>query len=574
MIKNGLNKLDPNFNRRLYVKSKFVAPSCSGKLYQAVGRFEEAIDKLRRSLPSYRRFNFRPLHRRALSTCKLLGLVYHPADKGVGPYVAPRGTYFRQGFKEHLSNTYNYVKVSPDDAAAELLAQKVEFKKIFQEFKHTLDDNVITYFNRSFHNDRLVACRCPALYFLWKVHKAYASVRPVIACCGSFPEIFSIYLDECLKRLVQDELSTYVISVDQLINTLSTKFPGPLPLGAKLFSVDAVGMYGNIDTTHGISVTKRFMKLYGDRIKGFNIPYEFVVKCLTLIMKKNIFRFGDTFWKQVNGTAMGTSCAINYAFLYMGLLEMLELLKDFELWMPFYGRFIDDGIGIWLTLAPGASRAWGEFKKRLNNWGKLRWTNTGHVNSLVFLDLTISINAKRCLEFKTYRKESNLHLYLPPNSAHPPDTLRSIIHSRVRAYFLHNTHYVDLRAECVTLAKDFIRCGWEWKDLSPHFNDAQGTLQNQGRYNMLKQAMKTRREKDMEKPAEQLMVFKLQFHPRGLTRRQLADIYRSSGLAELQPERRFICAQLRPPNLRDRICSTILQDIPGDNPSDYLTTNP
>ena len=63
-------------------------------------------------------------------------------------------------------------------------------------------------------------------------------------------------------------------------------------------------------------------------------------------MKRNIFQFGDTFWKQKIGAAMGTSCAVNYAFLYIGLLKMLELIKEFELWMPLYKRFIDDGIGI------------------------------------------------------------------------------------------------------------------------------------------------------------------------------------------------------------------------------------
>ena len=127
------------------------------------------------------------------------------------------------------------------------------------------------------------------LYLLWKVHKDVPAVRPVIACCGSFPEIFSVFLDECLKRLVQDVLSTYIISVNQLVYTLTTLFPGQLPLGAMLFSVDAIGMYGNIDTEHGIRVTKRFMKIYGDRIKDFNIPFDFVCKCLVLIMKRNIF---------------------------------------------------------------------------------------------------------------------------------------------------------------------------------------------------------------------------------------------------------------------------------------------
>lgn len=74
-------------------------------------------------------------------------------------------------------------------------------------------------------------------------------------------------------------------------------------------------------------------------------------------MTRNIFQFGDTYWKQVNGTVMGTSCAVNYAFLYMGLLKMLELIHDFELWLPFYGRFIYDSFGIWLTQVPGSDRA-------------------------------------------------------------------------------------------------------------------------------------------------------------------------------------------------------------------------
>ena len=69
---------------------------------------------------------------------------------------------------------------------------------------------------------------------------------------------------------------------------------------------------------------------------------------------------------------MGTSCAVNYAFLYIGLLEMLELLKDLEPWMPFYRRFIDDGVGIWLTARPGSAQAWKRFLDCLNDWGTLK----------------------------------------------------------------------------------------------------------------------------------------------------------------------------------------------------------
>jgi hypothetical protein len=258
-------------------------------------------------------------------------------------------------------------------------------KEIYRDCNHTLDLSHTVYFKRSFEKDMREGSRLPVFYGLWKVHKDKPSMHPVISCCGSFPEIFSIYINECLKQLVQDTLTTYIISSDQLVNQLSTQFPGPLPVGAKPFSVDAVGMYCYIDIEHGIEVTKEFMNCYGDRIKDFNVPADFVIRCLTLVMKMNIFQFGDMFWKQVNGTAMGTSCADHYAFLYMGLLEMLELIEDFKPWL----RFIDNGLGIWLTRRLGAATAWNDFKRRLNQWGKIKWKNTGHVDTLEFLDLTI-----------------------------------------------------------------------------------------------------------------------------------------------------------------------------------------
>ena len=88
-----------------------------------------------------------------------------------------------------------------------------------------------------------------------------------------------------------------------------------------------------------------------------DINKDFIINSLTTIMMSNIFEFGDTYWIQQNGTAMGTSCAVNYAFLYIGLLEMNKLLTDFQLWLPFYARFINNGIGIWLHHVPGSARA-------------------------------------------------------------------------------------------------------------------------------------------------------------------------------------------------------------------------
>ena len=151
---------------------------------------------------------------------------------------------------------------------------------------------------------------------------------------------------------------------------------------------------------------------------------------------------------------------MNYAHLYAGLLDIQELLTDFQDWMPFYARLISDGIGIWLTDKPGSKMAWKHFKQRINNWGQLRWTNTGHVKKLVFLVLIVSINSKNKLEFRTYRMPNNLYLYLPPTSTHPQDTIHSLVFGRVLAYYLHNTFSLNFIRECGILAVNLIKSGW------------------------------------------------------------------------------------------------------------------
>ena len=162
-----------------------------------------------------------------------------------------------------------------------------------------------------------------------KSTKQKNSVRFIISSCGSYLEIFSVYVDECLKTLVQNHLPTYIISSDQVVYTLAKNFTERLPPGAKLFSVDAIGMYSNIDRDRGIYAVRQFVKKYKDHTDEFRTSPVFISESLKLIMKNNVFQFGDTFWRQLNGTAMVTSCAVNYAFLYVRILEIEQLLKDF-----------------------------------------------------------------------------------------------------------------------------------------------------------------------------------------------------------------------------------------------------
>ena len=68
---------------------------------------------------------------------------------------------------------------------------------------------------------------------------------------------------------------------------------------------------------------------------------------------------------------MVTSTAVNYANLYVGLLEVTRLLPNFKKQLLFYWRFIDDGIGIWFGNEE-EPLIWTSFLKCLNTWGSLK----------------------------------------------------------------------------------------------------------------------------------------------------------------------------------------------------------
>ena len=165
----------------------------------------------------------------------------------------------------------------------------------------------------------------------------------------------------------------------------------------------------------------------------------------------------------------------------------------------------------------------------------------------------------------------NLYLYLPPTSAHPPDTLRSLIYWRIRAYYLHNTSSSSFHHECCLLAKHLLQRGWEWSDMKHHFIQAHKILKATGKQKLLLESTKSRREKGSKtERGSSNIIFKLPYHPRGITRRQVAQAYKDSGLAAALPERRLIVAQLRSYNIRDRVCQTSLDILPDANASKYL----
>lgn len=86
-------------------------------------------------------------------------------------------------------------------------------------------------------------------------------------------------------------------------------------------------------------------------------------------MKHNVFQFRDTYWVQQTGTAMGAPPAPMYATLYFYIHEE-NIINQYNKNICFYGRYIDDGFGIWCY---NMEKNWDSFIANFNKFGKLEW---------------------------------------------------------------------------------------------------------------------------------------------------------------------------------------------------------
>jgi hypothetical protein len=299
-------------------------------------------------------------------------------------------------------------------------------------------------------------------YLLAKVHKTPWSTRPIISVSGSLLEGIGKWVDHQLKIVCKD--LPYIIKSSyefcKQIQQLT------IPVNAELFSLDAVSMYTNIDTKHALEVINTY--LLKNKPKGINIIA--LIDALRIVMNHNVFKFGDTHWVQQCGTAMGAPPAPNYATLYYCIHEEQNIPLHPNI--SYYGRYIDDGFGLWIPSKDPAEdvEAWKQFQSSVS-FGKLQWEFTKRSTKLDFLDLTIKITNNK-ITTSLYEKAVNLYLYLPPHSCHPPGAIRGLVNGR----FIRIKRLTSNKEDVYPAIKKFYdrlkARGYSSTTLLPLFNEA------------------------------------------------------------------------------------------------------
>ena len=420
---------------QLFVPSKWKPDHSEipRELVCRVDQFSRAIKQL--FVAQQDHSNLLPSQQRALRELKARkDLIVLKTDKNLGPAIVEREVYIRKAFEEHLGDPKTYRRLTETQANQRIKAIIRMLDNFNIQFFPNQDRTTVEGCNARFLRHWVDQFRAPVakdpfsyFYLLAKIHKNPWKTRPIVSYSGSILHGLGRWLDTQLQ-LICKELPYFLSSSRNLVKDLSSV--KGICSSTRLFSCDAVSMYTNINTKHALDEITAFLQT-SPIPKKLSLNTAAIIRAIDIIMNHNVFRFGDTYWVQLCGTAMGTPPAPMYATLYFAIHEYNVIIKYPELLL--YRRYIDDGLGIWKPLPTSDPTVdlirWEQYQSDMNNYGSLSWEFTERTLSIPFLDITISIEHPSLeISFTLFQKQQNLYLYLPAHTAHPPGVLKGLVH--------------------------------------------------------------------------------------------------------------------------------------------------
>ena len=303
-----------DFDRKMpHIPSEWDPPTASKEVESRLDTFEAKLTSLHQEVMNQpKRYNLSKEVRKLLQDFKSQHeLMAAVTDKNLGIALIPRSLYIQRAWTDHLSNLKTYQEICACSVRTEIVRMKYLISRFTTKCLcgNSLSEQEKTFFRRLIENcaDKLIS----KFYLTLKVHKFPWKTRPVVATCGTIFAGISKWADFVLQKvmhLVPSRIHDCFHTKKQLEDL------GELLPGTRLFTMDAVSMYTNIDTDHLIDVLEKFLELFKDELPdGF--PTKLVIEAVSLVMRNNLFEFGDCIFKQLVGSAMGTPVAVQTALL-------------------------------------------------------------------------------------------------------------------------------------------------------------------------------------------------------------------------------------------------------------------
>eukprot|EP00956_Cyclotella_meneghiniana_P004412 scaffold5387_cov81-Cyclotella_meneghiniana.AAC.1 len=501
-------------------------------------------------------------------------LLFPEADKGLGPCAVLYEQYIEDALV-HLLNEEVYQQLSAEEAAESIDMVSSLVQDWLQKYEKVIGKMAHTFIRNHLKNNS--ESSFGQFDIMYKIHKGMKDgkwpTRPVCSDVTGLLHGLAKWVTEELLPLAKQQPSYFKDSFALKDLLMAIR----LPPNARFFTADAESMYTNIPSEAALETISAYIIAK----RGDNILSEALISALRLVFRFNFLKFGDTFWQQISGTAMGTPPAPAWAILYYALHEN-NLVQRWRHNLYFYKRFIDDVIGIWIPDPDPSKDAqlWSDFCKDMNGCQGLTWKCEPPSKKVNFMDLTISI-ANNKIETDLYEKDLNLYLYIPPHSSHPRGVFTGLISGQVLRIRRLCSNQSNAAANIRNFQERLLARGHVPCNLNPLFERAE---KNAHEYMSKSQAEHEEARRIKQAEAQQQIYFHLQYHPEDPPSREIQKLWRDfvshpaddlpliekrNVMGEKVGIRKLIVAYSRPPNLRNRFS---VRDIHGrgSNVSSFL----
>ena len=365
-------------------------------------------------------------------------IVIKPADKNLGTCIMSIQDYVKM-CNEHVSDIKSYEVYKGSN-----IRFRIEFKELsniltkYQKDKGRkrgqdgkyLDDYSELYLSLMQLDINPSDLKVSKLYCLPKMHKILKPGqpipgRPIVSSINSVTYFASKYLHNYFVDLANKLPSICKSSINVLhkLNNLT------LADDCLLLCADVKSLYPSIPIEYGIKAIKEMLIRY--KMPEINFHLEI----LHWVLTNNIFEFNSKYYRQIQGTAMGTPVAVTYANIVLSYLEedCLNTIKPI-----LYMRYIDDLFVICQT-KDVAINIISTFNSKCDS---IQLDETTIDREGIFLDLHISLTSNKIIT-KVYQKTMNKYLYIPGTSEHPKHMIKNMIRQEIKRYRLYCSDNLD-----------------------------------------------------------------------------------------------------------------------------------
>ena len=366
-------------------------------------------------------------------------IIIKNADKNLGVTVLDRSFYFEEALSErHLGNVNTYVPLNKLPLSKLLVLSITKILKKYNQYDDcngkisTFSNDILTNLN----NDYVIPSH---MYFIPKIHKSPIALRPICASIGSSTYIASKYLDILLQPIMKN-IKSFINNSNELVCKLESVKFSP---NCHLLEADVENLYPSIEIEDGLESLRK--ALFHHRWKIADI--EFVVELAHWVLTNNFIQFGDRYYLQKVGTAMGTPFAVTFACIHLAIIEnetLTILLNNGHREPQLYYRYIDDIIAVF-EYPVDAVAFMSVFNTRRRGLHCPKYLVSD--SSATFLDLTVykasRFKSSGKLDVKLFQKPTNKFLFLPTTSFHPEQCAKGWISSYIKRIRLNCSNDVD-----------------------------------------------------------------------------------------------------------------------------------